>query len=375
VRTQVEYTYADMSADVKNLLIPAIQDAIAHLVPPLTTRADVIAAFTTPSGDTWHIRAEDVLAYKAALEAAVGLLDTAVAYSWDDGGFDWNLSYGEMDADLNGFLEPSEYLPGGSFGTLLYPALLANGWTSLNAALADALVVANKMATTPADPLQFLARIEDGQIQWLAVYAGIQTAQRALSGPTVVQYDYWDPVYMEDLQADITTNLREFWSATNPIDDLKELAPTFEIIGDADTCLEVYSVPDMTMHGIFPNGETEIPDAAWDEWFGNCGGGPDLVYTVHVSPSEAWVDQGEGQLFSAWVEDQYGVQHWDVSVNWYVMNPTAGTMVQDGLFTAGVTPGDYWSTVAAQIWRQGSFIGTAYATVHVGETSPPPPPP
>lgn len=261
-----ELTPAALAADIKNDLIPALQEAISALAP-IIADTSFLASFTVFDGQTGHIRTEEVQMYRAALETVLALLSTAVAYSWDDTGFDWARGPNEMDANLDGLLTPAEYLPGGSFGTLVDAAAITTGWNALNAALDDAMDVAEN-GFAVADPDQFLQMVKS--IDWGMLLGALDEVDQALSGRIVVPYEYstgvqWHRQWHETF---VTVDLSRFW--LNPITNLRALAPTMALRRTyyGEPYVQVVSIPDPTMNGIFPRGAWQIPIDLWNYWFG-----------------------------------------------------------------------------------------------------------
>jgi hypothetical protein len=254
----------DLADDIRTILIPALQDAISVLTPVVASNG-VITTVDSASLGTVNIRAEEALTYRAALELTSFALSTSVAYSYDDGSFDWNRTPQQMDANHNGYLTASEYLPGGSFLTLTSHGTtdLSSAWSNLNAALNDIGDVADKMLDSP-DPDQLLSQ---SNVDWADVLTGVLQAQDYMSGPQTISVDYYDWDTGDPATADITVNCQVFW--VSPISNLRNLAPIYEIYEDGygDTYLFVSAMPAPTMGGIFPNGSITIPLEVWNQWF------------------------------------------------------------------------------------------------------------
>ncbi len=260
-----ELTPGALAADIKSQVIPAIEDAIGALDPVISDTSFAVA-FTSFDGQVGNVRTEEVRMYRAALKAALALLSTAVAYSWDDTGFDWNRSPEEMDLNQDGLLAPAEYLPGGSFGTLTDATAMTTAWNALNGALDDAMAVAeNDFAVD--DPDQFLRSVV--AVDWGAMLGVLDEADLALAGRVVVPVPYEAGPHFDETTALVTMDLSRFW--LNPIADLRALAPVFALGRDYwnSQYVTVRSLPDPTMNGIFPRGARQIPLELWNEWFGS----------------------------------------------------------------------------------------------------------
>ncbi len=276
--SSVSLTPAALTADIRNEIVPALEDSIAALAPAIAD-SSFVATMVFDDERVAHIRSEELQMYRAALEAVLALLSTAVAYSWDDTGFDWNRSPEEMDLNQDGLLTPAEYLPGGTFGMLADASSLTRGWTALNAAVDDGLAVAD--SSFPAnDPDQLLKMVVEPP-DWGEVQAALDQAKLVLSGLVVVPCDYrsrvwrYDWYYDEfgwewvDEQAFVTFNLSSFW--LHPIASLRALWPVLAVQWDdwGYSYCTLESVPDPTMNGLFPRGASQIPLELWNEWFGS----------------------------------------------------------------------------------------------------------
>jgi hypothetical protein len=327
------------------------------------------------------IRAEEVRAYRAALRLVVFLVDTAIAYSWDDGGFDWNRTDRQMDANSDGLLTPGEYLPVGAFMTLVNGPAMTEAWSALTAAVDDAQAVATKMASSP-DPQQILAiRESSGQgIDWAAVRDGLAQYKPALSSATPMKLSYFDISTMSDVAYSVSVNASALW--TNPPANLKALAPTFAIVtsGDSPYTYEsriIESVPDKTLGGVFPNAATEVPAAAWTQlltggWGGytySTGVGAPTITKVTLTPSE--IPHGGGTLTVAAT-----IQGAPTGVSAYIYGPGLGhtsSMVTMSPTTGGVYQGSVTIPASANVgWNEyyvsvsaSNSSGSAYGGVVV----------
>ena len=253
-----------IAADIKNVLIPALNTAITSLSSMVDTDSTIVT-LEDSQGNDFTITGNEIRAYRAGLEACLGALSTVSAYNWSCGSFDWNKETYLYDKDSNNFLTPAEYLPTGSFGTLTSTALLSNAWTALNNAVDDADAVVSKVQGQEADPISLLVQMIPSE-KWSRAEKALSDAKQFIAGPVNIQYNYRVAPYTEDDTITLTVDPSAFW--TDPITDLRKLMPTFSYsVEYNNTYTELNSIPDKTLGGVLPSGATQVPAELWKEWF------------------------------------------------------------------------------------------------------------
>lgn len=274
-----------LAADVKNVLIPAVKDAISKLGTVPDTD-DLVATLTDPDGATFTVYGYDVRAYRAGLRAVLGVLDTVSAYNWTAGTFNWNRSPNQFDANKDNKITPDEYLPKSPFGTLTDKTSLANGWTALSDAIADAVAVSETMNGGEYDQTRVLAKMADAEypVNWAEIQSSLNRVQRMLAGPTVIEYSYWMTNAQRPMNIPLTIDLKKFW---DPGVNLRSLMPTFTyetVGGEAFTSVAPADVPDMTLGGLLPNGPSELPGPWYSETFNFMGRDNSTQWYQFTSP-------------------------------------------------------------------------------------------
>lgn len=95
---------------------------------------------------------------------------------------------------------------------------------------------------------------------------------------------------------------------------------------------------------------------------GDCTG---ILSYVIITPYSQYLDQGESDDFNAQAYDTDGCPM-SATYTWDVMDDTAGSINQNGYFTASYTAGTYTNTVRVRAYRSG-ITRYDYADVIVGE--------
>ena len=136
--------WSAIQADLKAILIPALDQAIGNL-----TIAESDPAFTFRLGAGWYymssgytqytVHVGDVYIFEGFLRAIKAEALMACAYSVNAGSFDFDAAQAALDANKDGILTPSEYMPASPFLTLIDANSMAAAKTELLAACDQAV--------------------------------------------------------------------------------------------------------------------------------------------------------------------------------------------------------------------------------------------
>jgi len=256
-QTEPPFPVDQAIADLRNIVLPALQQMLAHLEP--LEKSDLALQITDLPEVGMYIVMDygDVLLLAGWLHGAVAALNQVLAYNLNPGTFyDIHRDLYQYDTSpADGKVTPSEYVAPAPFGRLA-----TGGAARMATALAEYrttadLVVQGVTATLsePGDDHELLPVNTDAQVRADVQEAGMIAAElaRALTGPYVLY------AAMFDLPEDVTINLANFF--TSPIADFRSVLPTFTVISP-----DVYSIepptgwPDRTFGNLFPAG---LPDS------------------------------------------------------------------------------------------------------------------
>ncbi len=281
-------TVAGVQQDIKDILIPALEDALPALrvaqqcTDPIMSLLIETPDYWSDAHSEWHegevrvynIYDAEMYALEAVIDGLLAQLRVLVAYNLDPGDYDFDLEDYERDADSNGILTPAEWMPASPFGELVDASEMAAAKSDtiagLNAARQAISIVLNETrangfleaftdedrpGTTPEEARADLEELDQD----------LAEVQAAIDAPSVVTMSLTNDEG-EQQEYSITCHFGAFYDT--PPADLKALMPNLGLEsswGEAEGYTIGASWPDRTLGGIFPNGDTEFPENFWGD--------------------------------------------------------------------------------------------------------------
>mgnify|MGYP006865006357 CR=1 FL=1 len=211
---------------VESLFLPVVLESIAalELVDDDPDYVFEISAAMQGEDEAEPIELDltEIYVLEMGLYGLKGLLKTVIAYDLDFASFD---SAGIVD----------ELSQGSNFATLK-----AGGADDLASALTSALLAADR-AVSALDFLEAETDLQDDDlirndedVDLDEIRQVIEEVQSALSGPTIIHYEYWDDMNEDDNKTDdemiedsVNVNISQFFN--NPINDFKAMLPPYTI--------------------------------------------------------------------------------------------------------------------------------------------------
>ena len=241
-------------ADLKDIMLPAIDDALAHLA-----LAEADPAFMMRHGYNWDpsvpyviIDRGDLLIFDGLVRATKALMLLGVSYNADSGTFNWDLQGSALDANSDGTLTPSEYMPADPWGTLTEPALMGQIKTVLDEACIKVQAGLGETLAEEGDFYDFLNWHTPGgnvtETELVSFKAAVFQLQQALTTPQAI------PIPLENGDVVIVRIDISAWS-NDPPADLKDMFPNKSAVSD-DVIPGTW--PDPSFGGIFPD---DLPDS------------------------------------------------------------------------------------------------------------------
>jgi hypothetical protein len=213
-----DFSSADLQIGVRKLLLPAMVHARLRLDAVVTTAGGSsvrLAELPSRHGTHYAYRA-DFRALSGLLRGAQAILLQLCAYQFNPGSWDWTAALAGRDANRDGLLQTSEYLPPDPFGwrhsssnMTLSGAHITGSLQSLIAAVREAPADSLLMQVCGEDRATVLAKLTDLQ----AMTSGEVQAWIEHEGGSGGAGSFTTPM-----------RLKQLWEA--PTDDLKDLFPT-----------------------------------------------------------------------------------------------------------------------------------------------------
>jgi len=252
--------YNKAVADISGKLLPAFEESDTHLQALCREDLDLVLMNPIDPGNPDAVLVldyGDINALRASFQMVIGLLHSSLAYNLDPGSAGYR-DLAACDANHDGRVTPSEYLPTPTYGTLTSSGRtsLANTKQSFLSAL-ESLRLGAVYHLEPGVLSRDYELLKGADPKDIAAVRDLATyLKRPFSGPFTMS------PWMTGLGQDTLVNL----SATfdDPITDIRAVAPTF-VATDGGYKADLSTGTDRTIGGLFPNGlPNELLYSVWD---------------------------------------------------------------------------------------------------------------
>ena len=244
----------DMQTDLRNVVLPMFAEVTGYLAIVEGDAAFTFGLGATTSPDYVLVDLGDVYLFDGLLRVEKASLALPASYNADYGTFDMNIDTEDRDANSDGLVVVSEYLPPDPFLELSDAAPMQAMKSDLQTACAKAILGIDATLAETSDQFDLIPWHTPGKdvdfddLNSMKVL--VQQIQQALVGPQAV------PMIGFEGDLGLVRMYISAWS-DNPPADLKAFAPTFHFVDVGLLRVKPGSYPDPTFGGLFPDG---LPD-------------------------------------------------------------------------------------------------------------------